>query len=151
MSGHADAYLALLERLSPDNLDALDAHVADQVRFRDPFNDVAGRVALKHVFERMFEDVENLRFTIVRRAVAGDVWLLAWTFEATIRRSGGRLAFDGMSEIHLAPDGRVAAHIDHWDAAGAFYERLPVLGAVLRRIRKRLGVGPGERPAAGSP
>ena len=43
-----------------------------------------------------------------------------------------------MSEVTLAEDGRVLAHIDHWDPAAQLYERVPVLGAVLRMIRRRL-------------
>jgi hypothetical protein len=34
----------------------------------------------------------------------------------------------------------VVEHIDYWDAAEQIYERLPVLGNVLRPIRERLGL-----------
>jgi steroid delta-isomerase len=44
----------------------------------------------------------------------------------------------GMSEIHFAPDGRISEHIDHWDSGGQFYERIPVLGWLIRLVRKRL-------------
>jgi len=39
---------------------------------------------------------------------------------------------EGMSDVHFAPDGRVADHQDHWDAAAQFYGRLPLVGPLLR-------------------
>jgi len=35
--------------------------------------------------------------------------------------------------------GKVVEHIDYWDAAEQVYERLPLLGPILRRVRQRLG------------
>jgi hypothetical protein len=43
-----------------------------------------------------------------------------------------------MSEVQFDEAGSVRAHIDHWDAAGQLYEKLPVIGWILRRIRARL-------------
>jgi steroid delta-isomerase len=35
-------------------------------------------------------------------------------------------------------DGRVVYHRDYWDAAGELYERIPLLGALMRGVRRRL-------------
>jgi hypothetical protein len=42
-----------------------------------------------------------------------------------------------MSELRFAADGRVREHIDHWDAAAQVYERLPLIGGLMRLIRRR--------------
>jgi len=141
VSETGEAYLALLERLEPGNLDELDGLVADTVRFRDPFNDVTGRAALRRVFERMFDDLDVPRFVVRHKRWDGGVCLVAWTFEARMQGSGKDLRFDGMSEVRVDTDGRVAEHVDHWDPARSLYERVPVLGAVLRRVRRRLSSG----------
>lgn len=31
--------------------------------------------------------------------------------------------------------GKVIEHIDYWDAGGQVYERLPLLGSILRQVR----------------
>ena len=41
--------------------------------------------------------------------------------------------------LKLAPDGRVRWHRDYWDAAGELYEKLPVIGAVMRWLRHQMG------------
>ena len=45
-----------------------------------------------------------------------------------------------MSEIRFAPDGRVRAHIDHWDASREVYRKLPVLGWLIGLVAARLKV-----------
>lgn len=52
--------------------------------------------------------------------------------------AGAAWPVDGVSEVHLTPDGKVAAHLDHWDAGSQFYARLPVLGFLIRLVRRRL-------------
>ena len=55
---------------------------------------------------------------------------------------GGKLT-DAVGEweayLKLAPDGRVRWHRDYWDAAGELYEKLPVIGAVMRWLKHRMG------------
>jgi hypothetical protein len=45
-----------------------------------------------------------------------------------------------MTEVHFDQSGKVAAHLDHWDAASQLYEHVPLLGGVLRIIRRRLAL-----------
>ena len=134
----ADRYRRFLETLTPEKLDRLPDYVTTDVRFKDPFNDVRGPGAMQRVFRHMFENVDNIRFTVHHVALAGDTCFMDWRFEG---RLGGRdWSFEGASVITLDTDGKVVAHIDHWDAASAFYECLPVIGWLLARIRGRLAI-----------
>ena len=44
-----------------------------------------------------------------------------------------------LSELRFADDGRVVAHIDHWDSGAQFYGKLPGLGWLIERVRRRVG------------
>jgi limonene-1,2-epoxide hydrolase len=132
----ACAYAAAWERLSPDTLPALGALFADDVRFRDPFNDVRGRDAALAVFRDMFERVEEPRFTVFDIAASDEAAYLKWRM--TFRLLGKPASIEGMSEIRFAADGRVSSHVDHWDAAGQLYEKLPGLSVPMRWLRRRL-------------
>jgi steroid delta-isomerase len=37
----------------------------------------------------------------------------------------------------LNDDGRIAQHRDYWDAAEELYEKLPVIGGLMRWMRRR--------------
>ena len=132
----AAAYAAFFESLTPARLGELEALCAPSVRFRDPFNEVHGVAAFRAVLATMFADLEAPRFAVGDRACSGRVCYLRWSF--TARTRGRPLSIEGMSEVHFDASGRVLAHVDHWDAASQLYERLPLLGPVLRLVRRRL-------------
>lgn len=142
MIGRVGAYLAAFEAITPDRLADFDDLVADEIRFRDPFNDVVGRNAFRRVLEKMFADLDDVRFEILRTATDGEVAFALWRFEGRMRHSGRRVRFEGMSELHVDADGRIAAHIDHWDASTQLYAKLPGLGRIIRWIRGRIGASP---------
>ena len=48
------------------------------------------------------------------------------------------MSIHGGTLLHFAPDGRVTSHRDYWDAAGELYEKIPLLGALLRRIKRHM-------------
>lgn len=127
-----------LESLTAETVPQIADLVAGDVRFIDPFHDVSGALAMQRVFAAIFVSLKNVRFTVIDRAWSGNAWYLRWRFEADRRQSGQMLAFDGMSEIYFNDDGRVRLYRDHWDAARGFYENLPVLGLVLRFLRRKI-------------
>ena len=134
------AYLYALATLAPERVPDLRALVKPDIRYSDPFNELRGADAFLHVFERMFEDCLDPRFVLQDVAVNGAVGYARWRMTFRPRRwpSAAPWAIEGVTEIHFAPDGRVAAHIDHWDAASQLYARIPVLGWILGRLRRRL-------------
>ena len=136
-----ERYVAVMEALRADNLATLDTVLTPEARFVDPFNDVRGIEAIRAVFAHGFEQCPGMRFHVFARAVDGQHALLRWRM--TCESASTDLAIEGMSELTLAPDGRVAAHVDYWDPAAQLYERVPVLGWLLRRVRRRLAAPAG--------
>lgn len=133
---HADPRAAALieryEQLTRESLDALAALYAEHCRFKDPFNEVSGRAALRRVFEHMFETVAAPRFVVKDAAVDGDQCWLGWDFHA------GDLVIRGATHLRFDAAGLVADHRDYWDAAEELYEKLPVLGGLMRLLKRRL-------------
>jgi len=142
ISSNAAAYAAYFERVSPDNLEELRDLCAPDVRFRDPFNDVRGHDQIIRIFAKMYEEVAEPRFEVVDNAVSGSNSYIRWVFRFKNKKNGRAFTVDGMTEVHFDEAGRVIAHLDHWDVASQLYEHVPVLGAVLRLIRRRLALKP---------
>lgn len=89
----------------------------------------------------MFDNLENARFTVSHMAITDNnepLGFLRWELDSALKGKPYRII--GMSEVSFAADGRVNKHIDHWDAARQFYEKLPLVGGLLRIIRSRLKV-----------
>ena len=138
MTAPHERYRAYLESLTPETLAKLPDHVTQDVRFKDPFNDVRGVEAMGRVFRHMFENVRDIRFVVHHAMIEDDVCLMRWRFHG--RLANRPWAFEGTSALRFATDGRVSEHIDYWDAAGNFYERLPVIGWLLSMMRRRLAI-----------
>ena len=134
-----ERYRRFFESLRPETRDGLSDVMTENVQFVDPFNDVTGIDRVRAIFADMFETLDAPRFVVSDAAlVPGNAsrGLLRWEMHAV--RNGKPLRITGMSELTFDGDGRVCLHIDHWDAARQVYERLPLLGPLLRRIRARL-------------
>lgn len=133
-------YVDFLASMTPDTVENLDDHVTPDVHFRDPFNDLHGVAAMKAVFHHMYRDCTDVRFVIGNTVQQGPRAFVTWTFYFRPRRLRGTAPWqaDGVTELHFDAGGRVAAHLDHWDAGAQFYARLPVLGALIRLVRNRL-------------
>jgi hypothetical protein len=116
-------------------VEALDAIYAPDARFKDPFNDVQGLTEIQRIFRHMYVSLENPHFVVTGRIVQGNQCFLTWEF-----RFGFQALQAGPAAVHsgrLAPgagrgDGRITLHRDYWDAAQELYEKLPVVGGLMR-------------------
>lgn len=128
------------EALAPDTLDALCALYADDARFKDPFNDVRGHAALRRVFVHMFRSLDEPRFEVLDAVVQADQCFLTWDFRFRMKRfDRGTQKIHGSTHLRFGVDGRIALHRDYWDAAEELYEKLPLVGALMRWFKRRAG------------
>jgi ketosteroid isomerase-like protein len=132
------AIVERFERLTRADLASLETLYSADARFKDPFNDVTGVAAIRRIFEHMFDTLEAPRFEIVDVVAQGDECFLSWNFRFGARRLGpGEHCIHGGSHLKLAADGRIARHRDYWDAAEELYEKLPLVGAAMRWLKRR--------------
>lgn len=131
-----DRYIGFLENLTRAKLTRLGDFVTPDVRFADPFHDVTGREAMRAIFERMFEDVGDLRFRAHTRSASDEFGFFSWVLEGRLGNRPWRAT--GITEVAFCDDGAIRAHIDHWDAASQLYERFPLIGPLLRQLRRRI-------------
>ncbi len=126
------------EALAPQDLHRLGEIYAPDARFKDPFNQVQGVAAITRIFEHMFATLDSPRFVIHDVIVQGDQCFLTWDFVFRLRRwHRDEQAIHGGSHLRLAADGRIAEHRDYWDAAEELYEKLPLLGGLMRWLKRR--------------
>ena len=141
---HADPrvqrVVSLYETLVPADLPALRGVYADGARFKDPFNQVQGVAAIARIFGHMFKQLEAPRFDVLAIVASNDDCFLTWDFRFRTRGAGAAaMCIHGASHLRFDADGRVTMHRDYWDAAEELYEKLPVLGALMRWLKRRAG------------
>lgn len=139
MAGAVTRIEAFFSGLQPSDLSRLGELYTDDAWFKDPFNEVQGLPAIQGIFAHMFEALDRPRFVITGRIVQDQECFLSWEFRFYFRRfhQATEQVVRGGSHLRLATDGRIAWHRDYWDAAEELYEKLPVVGALMRWLRRR--------------
>ncbi len=127
------------QTLTPASVSAIANVYREDAYFRDPFNEVTGIDKLQHIFADMYVRMDAPKFTIIETIEQPHGALLIWDFTFRLKTIKPRLdrKIHGASHIRFAADGRVQYHRDYWDAAGELYEQLPLVGSLMRYLKKR--------------
>ena len=135
----SEQYIRLFEELSYERLRDIETFVSDDIKFKDPFNDLSGIDSFRRLLVKTLEDVKELKFKVIHRAWSGEVLFLRWSFEGEIGGTN-KWRVVGVSEISFDESGLVCLHVDYWDSSEHFYEKIPIVGTILRCIKRRMRV-----------
>lgn len=112
---------------------------AEDAFFRDPFREVRGIDAVEEYLHRGAELVGDCRIEIEEVAHASDGLYLRWV---------ARIAADdpaepptetiGLSHVRFDREGKIVFQQDYLDSGRAVYERIPMIGWILYKIRSRI-------------
>ena len=140
MGDAAQRFKAYWEGLTREGVAHIGEHYTEDAYFRDPFNQVRGLAQLKRVFDHMFESLHEPRFQILEVVEQGASGFFIWDFTFRVKAWKPEVTrtIHGSSHVRFAPDGRVSYHRDYWDAAGELYAKLPVIGALMRWLAKKM-------------
>lgn len=126
------------ENLTPESLTDISAIYAEQASFCDPFNQIIGLSGIARVYQHMFETLESPRFHITNTVAQDTQAFVVWDF--TFEARGHSMKIHGCTHFVLNAQGLISVHRDYWDAAQELYEKLPVLGALMRFLKRKLSV-----------
>lgn len=133
--------IAFFDGLQRADLHRLQSLYREDAEFRDPFNQLQGLTAIRHVFEDMFERLHDPRFEIshvIESSQPAGQAFMTWSFHYGFRAAGPRYSAPGGTLFVFDDDGLIALHHDYWDAAGGLYAHLPVVGPLMRWLRRRV-------------
>lgn len=143
MANNLQEYILLLESLCPENIEQLYNYVTEDIVFSDPFNQLQGDRAYVELLKDMFEKLDDVQFTVHESShheknhfIDNSTAYLYWTFTANSRTTG-QLSFEGTSRLKFDENGKISSHQDFWDGL-ALLQEFPVLGTILRTIKKRI-------------
>ncbi|MFO7576669.1 MAG: nuclear transport factor 2 family protein [Pelovirga sp.] len=134
-----DNFLSTYQRLGRDNLELLEQIYSADIQFVDPAHSVAGLPELKAYFVELYANVTEIRFEFHSQYRVGDQVFVEWWMSLRHPRlARGRLVrVPGISCLHFTASGLVDRHRDYFDLGALLYEQLPVLGGLVRAIKRR--------------
>jgi steroid Delta-isomerase len=131
--------VVFFETLQPSSVPGMGEFYTADAYFKDPFNEVRGLAQIQAIFSHMYVALEQPHFVVTERVVQGNQCFLVWDFKFRFKRfdTTALQVVRGTSHLRFAPDGRVNFHRDYWDAAEELYEKLPLVGGLMRWLKKQ--------------
>jgi hypothetical protein len=86
----------------------------------------------------MFDTLKQPRFVVTTRVERERDGFMTWDFLFECRGQPHQIS--GCTQFELNDQGLIVLHRDYWDAAQQIYEKIPLLGSVLRIIRRKLSL-----------
>lgn len=129
--------IRFFETIDSGSVSQLAEIYSADVFFKDPFNEVHSLSEVVRIFSHMFEQVASPRFVVTGHVLQGDQAFLTWDFLFRMKRfSTAEQCIRGATHLRFGTDGKVNFHRDYWDAAEELYEKLPLLGGLMRSLKR---------------
>ena len=125
--------------LTVDSPQQLGQLYRDDIEFCDPAHCVSGLAELRNYFTATMQGVELCAFDISDIKESGDSAFVTWTMRLQHPKlNGGRLiSVPGVSHVRFDQE-LIFYHRDYFDLGAMLYENVPVLGGLIRGIKKRM-------------
>ena len=137
-----DRFAAFFSSFAADRIERLlEPTYAEDVWFDDTLKTVHGRPALAAYLRESAAAVADCRVTVEDRTrTESGEYLLRWKMMIRFRRLRRGVATwsVGMSHLRFDAQGRVVYQQDYWNAADGLYQHVPLLGLLIRALKRRL-------------
>ena len=139
-------YLDFWASITVEDVPAIKALVTDDFHFVDPFNELRSSADMVTLLDHMFQICDQPRFAMRHYGLsdqspnADGVWhgYALWDFSFAPKRGGNLIEIDGMTAITITAEGKISAHIDHWDTGQQVLRHIPVLGRLVTLIFNKM-------------
>ena len=113
---------------------------APDAYFKDPFNEVHTVEQIEQIFAHMFGPLSDPRFIVDARIEQGFDAFLTWDFRFRIKKYKPDVeqVIRGSSHLRFDAQNKVCYHRDYWDAAEELYEKLPLIGGLMRFMKRQI-------------
>jgi hypothetical protein len=122
--------------------------IADQVRdvyaadayLYDTLKEVRGVDSICDYLTESGEAVQSCEVQLNDLARSQRDYYVRWTMQIRFKKlNKGRICrSEGISHLRFNRDGKISFHQDYWDSASGLFEHIPVVGLLIRLVKKRL-------------
>lgn len=126
------------ERLNKDTTDSLNTIYSDNLQFIDPFHELNGLDEFKKYCKKLYANVSHCKFDFQTSITEGNQGFINWemTIEHPKLNKGKRFIVPGVT--HFKFNEKIYYHRDYFDGGKLLYENIPLVGGVIRSIKKRM-------------
>ncbi len=130
----------LYNRLNRDNINDIRQFYASDILFIDPFKKVKGLDNLEHYFSELYGNVKSINFDFSETISQGNNHAIIWQMHVSHEKINRGLPYSITGSTHLKTNSQnqIIYHRDYFDAGSMIYEKLPLIGLIIRWIKKKI-------------
>lgn len=131
-------FINIYQQLNTENIELLEQVYAENIQFIDPIHEVNGFQNLSDYFESLYTNLVSCQFAITEVIEGDNCAAIYWTMEFCHPKlnSGNAVSLVGSSQLK-AVAGKVFYHRDFVDLGAMLYEHIPVVGRIIKAVKKR--------------
>lgn len=131
-------FINIYQQLTTGNLHLLANIYDENIVFEDPMHKVEGFENLKQYFEQLYQNLTSCTFAINQVIANDDNAAVYWTMSYVHPKLNGAklVEVQGTSKIKRLGN-KVIHHQDYLDIGAMLYEQIPVVGSMIKMIKKR--------------
>lgn len=134
-----EQFISVYQQLDIHNLDKLAQIYHADIHFEDPLHRIDGLTSLTRYFSQLYQNVVFCDFTIEHSIHGENEVALYWQMRYAHPSLNKGRAIEVAGHSHLqATDGKIHYHRDYFDTSTMLYEHVPLLGATVRLIKRRV-------------
>lgn len=126
--------------LNLNNLNSLDSFYDENIEFSDPITNIKGINAAKDYYAHVYKNVTQIKFEFKEIHCDGNHYFAKWFMHLQVKGLNSQKPYtvEGISELKFGNNNKVIYHRDYLDIGAMVYERLPVLGKIIQKIKSML-------------
>lgn len=124
------------KELDLKDLESLNQIYADEIVFKDPIHEIRGIEGLKQYFAKLNKNLKSGSFTFTDEAINQDKVYLSWEMKLSLKRPKKKIEVSGVSVLTIKD--KITRHEDYFDAGQLFYEHVPLLGSIIKFLKKKI-------------
>lgn len=136
-----DRFRVFFSDFSPAKIEKLlDGTYAESIWFNDTLKTVNGVGDLREYLSHSASAVDACEVQVAEICGNGEGdYYARWSMMIAFKRfkRGQQTHSIGMSHLRFDADGKVVLHQDYWDSSQGLFEHVPLLGAMIRFIKRR--------------
>ena len=132
-----ERFKAFYQDVKHPQLDKIGDVYADDVLFKDPVHELRGVEPLHAYLSEMCVNVQSGRFEYHDQLIGQNTAYIKWNMHFKHPKLGQKtITVRGVSQIQF--NERIYFHEDVYDMGELIYEHVPLLGTVVKGLKKRL-------------
>lgn len=119
-----------------NNNSILEEIYANDISFIDPIHKICGIENLMQYFKKLNDNLIEGSFQFTDESVVNNKVYLSWEMNLKLKKPNKNVRASGISVLTI--DEKITSQRDYFDAGELFYENIPILGGIIRFLKKKI-------------